>query len=141
MTPGEFKIAIIENELATADELIGAAPCDIINLEKSFSVQLPDSYKNFLLCCGKNMEKLGSMLILSYPDILNLRDSLDNLIEEEELGIRIPKKSFVFSSFDELIFDFFICNGNPDPVIYRVDEGCSGQASNMRHRMPISMPD
>ncbi|ABC32114.1 hypothetical protein HCH_05449 [Hahella chejuensis KCTC 2396] len=50
MTPGEFKIAIIENELATADELIGAAPSDIINLEKSFSVQLPDSYKSFLLC-------------------------------------------------------------------------------------------
>ncbi|ABC32115.1 hypothetical protein HCH_05450 [Hahella chejuensis KCTC 2396] len=71
------------------------------------------------------MGKLGSTLILSYPDILNLRDSLDNLIEEEELGIRTPKKSFVFSSFDELIFDFFICNGNPDPVVYRIDEGRS----------------
>ncbi|MDG9671179.1 SMI1/KNR4 family protein [Hahella sp. CR1] len=122
MNPGDFQIAIVENGLATAEELIGITSSDIENLEKLFSVQLPDSYKSFLLFCENNMEMLGSTPILYYPEIINLRDSFDNLIEDE-LKITTPENSFIFYSFDELIFDFFICNGNPDPVMYRVVEG------------------
>jgi hypothetical protein len=51
---------------------------------------------------------------------------LYELIEEEELEISLPSNYFICSCYEGGIFDFFICDGDPNPKLFRVDEDKDG---------------
>jgi hypothetical protein len=122
----DFKKVLIDSGIAVESDLKGLTDDEIKAIEIKCKLILPEQYKNFLRACGKNAGRLGSTLTILYPGILGLKDSLQELVEEEELEISLPSNIFVCSCYEGGIFDFFICDGDPNPKLFRVDEDKDG---------------
>lgn len=118
----DYKTILIESGVAIQDSIEGVTESELHDLEDIFSVQLPISYKKFLLACGRKAGYLGSTLGLFYPLVKSLKQEFLDLIDEDGLSLQLPENAFIFSSFDGLVFDYFICDGTPDPMLFRVDE-------------------
>ncbi|QQP98184.1 SMI1/KNR4 family protein [Lysobacter enzymogenes] len=96
-----------------------------VNLvEGAQGVRLPSTYKTFLRECGRSAGLLCYDANFFYPDIEVLKQNLGDLIEEEGVDFQLPDKAFVFSAYQGAQFQYFICDGNDDPPVYRVfDDG------------------
>ncbi|MEJ2611277.1 MAG: SMI1/KNR4 family protein [Candidatus Thiodiazotropha sp.] len=122
----DFKKVLIDSGIAAESDIKGLADDEIKDIEIKCDLILPGQYKNFLRACGKNAGRLGSTLTILYPGILGLKDSLQELIEDEELKILLPSNIFICSYYEGGIFDFFICDGDPNPKLFRVDDDKDG---------------
>lgn len=119
----EFKGKLIKKGIATEGGIQGASEADIEQLESSFGLELPRSYKQFLRMFGKKAGSLFSDVAFFYPEVVGLREELDEMIEEESLAITLPEDSFVFSGYQGFQYHYFICDGTEDPAVYRVMDG------------------
>ena len=122
MDNNEFKRVLIQSGVASEDSILGLSEGEIKELEKLFLIEFPENYKSFLRACGKKAGNLGSTLNLFYPAAKTNKESLFEVVEEWESDFKIPHNIFVFSSYEDSIFDYFICDGKEDPIIYRIDE-------------------
>jgi hypothetical protein len=114
---------LLQKGLATEDTLEGVSMADIGRIESSADLQLPETYKSFLLSFGKKAGKLANDVVFFYSEILGLREELEEMIDEEGLDFEIPSKAFVFSGYQGFQYHYFICDGKEDPEVYRIMDG------------------
>lgn len=102
----------------------GIDDSEIELLESTQGVRLPQIYKIFLRECGRSAGLLCYDINFFYPYIQALKQKLRDLHEEEGVDFQLPDGAFVFSAYQGAQFQYFICDGNEDPPIYRVfDDG------------------
>jgi hypothetical protein len=119
----EFIGDLLNKKIATFDDVEGVSSAEISQLENSFRVILPNSYKEFLLAFGRKAGNLFSDVNFFFPDILKLKDELEEMIDEESLAFRLPDNAFVFSAYQGFQYHYFVCDGNEDPAVYRILDG------------------
>jgi hypothetical protein len=119
----DIRDQLLQKGLATEDTLEGVSKADIGRIEGLAEVQLPDTYKDFLLTFGRKAGKLANDVDFFYSEILGLRGELEEMIDEEGLDIEIPSKAFVFSGYQGFQYHYFICDGKEDPEVYRIMDG------------------
>ena len=99
-------------------ELVGVSQEEISELEAVEAVNLPLVYKEFLAVAGsaKNRILVDNGFIL-YPGSVGCKARLLKEAEEEGELLGFPENSFLFKTFQEEEFWFFICNGDDDPEV------------------------
>lgn len=104
--------------------IAGVDNSEIELMEDTQGVKLPSIYKTFLRECGRSAGLLCYDINFFYPGIEVLKKKLWDMIEEERVDFHLPDGAFVFSAYQGSQFQYFICDGNEDPPIYRVfDDG------------------
>jgi SMI1-KNR4 cell-wall len=95
---------------------------DLSLLEQEFHVQLPLTYKRFLLLMGRGAGSfmLGSSVF--FEDVFYLREWTEELIRENNLE-NLPKDSFVFWMHQGYQAAYFKITGEDDPPVYYFSEG------------------
>ena len=119
----DIRNELLRKELATESSLVGVSVEDINRIEKQASVLLPRAYKDFLISFGKKAGFFASDVVFFYSEILDLREELNEMIEEEGLDFEVPENAFVFSGYQGFQYHYFICDGRGDPEIYRIMDG------------------
>ncbi|NJR31895.1 MAG: hypothetical protein HC778_02240, partial [Chamaesiphon sp. CSU_1_12] len=111
--------------VATINQLMPCNEAEIIDLEQSHEVKLPEEYKKFLRVMGNGA---GSFLVSDHW--YAFRESFDDYLgkhffeyeEDEEEPIEYPENFFVFASrMGEYNIGFFADGLTNDPEIYKID--------------------
>ena len=121
-----YKEILIEAGLDKEYPIAGISDEQISEIEQMNNITLPDSYKNFLRECGKSAGLFEHDEKSFYPDIKSLRKDLNEMIVEEEIDFILPENIFVFSAYQGFYFNYFLCDGNNDPVVYEITDGSNG---------------
>lgn len=116
----DYKKILIERNIAEAHEILGVSESEIVEIERIYSVRLPDQYRSFLSSCGRRAGRLASTIHFFYPEVLDIRETYDAIVHEEGIHLDLPGKTFIFSSFEGAIFDVFICDGYHENNVYRI---------------------
>ncbi|MEZ0374870.1 MAG: SMI1/KNR4 family protein [Candidatus Sericytochromatia bacterium] len=109
---------LLARGLAAPDQIEGLSQAEIQVLETRCGVVLPQVYRDFLLGCGRRAGALGRTINLLSPGPVLLARSWQEIVSEEELELPLPEGSFFIAGYD-LSFDYFVCDGSPDPAVYR----------------------
>jgi ankyrin repeat protein len=115
---------LISTRESTRNQFIPCKEEEIINLEISHRVKLPEEYKKFLRVMGHGA---GSFLISDHWSVF--MESFDDFLgkhffeyEEDDDPIKQPENFFVFASrMGDSNLGFFADGLNNDPEIYEVD--------------------
>ncbi len=116
----------LENNIIILSDIKKMSHRDIIHIENKFDVNLPSIYKNFLSVCGNGGGQLIDRSILHYPpSLLHLHEGVQEMIEEdlENMYEPIPDNAFFFASKLGAHYWYFICDENPDPIVYYITAG------------------
>ncbi|QWP76600.1 SMI1/KNR4 family protein [Lysobacter sp. K5869] len=119
-----FRDWIVSAGLDQKIPIAGMDDREIESVEGIQGVKLPSLYKMFLRECGRSAGLLCYDINFFYPDIEVLKKKLLDLIAEEGVDFQLPDHAFVFCAYQGAQFQYFICDGNEDPPVYRVfDDG------------------
>lgn len=111
--------------------IVGAKSSSIRALSAACNVTLPKVYRKVQLYIGQGAGELfiGSCFKISelHQDLVK---DLNDMLALNGLEV-LPEKAFVFMHHQGYIFNWFIADGTPDPVVYEYSEGskeilCSG---------------
>jgi hypothetical protein len=112
----------IEKNMINSIDIKGMALSEISCLENIFNVLLPVFYKNVLSVCGNDGGNLVSESVIYYaPHLLYLREELQEMIEED-IYDPIPANALFFASDRGVRYWYFICDDNPDPLVWMIEE-------------------
>ena len=104
--------------LASARSLRGCTEAEIGQLEAHYGISLPAAYRRFLQRMGRSAgECLGGTDWL-FPDLLELREGAESLLEECEATQSLDRNDFVFAMHQGYQFLFFKCGTGPDPEVF-----------------------
>jgi SMI1-KNR4 cell-wall len=111
-------------KLINASEINGFSDDEISILENELSLDFPSTYKYFLSVCGNGGGKLLEQTCLEYyyTNLRNHRECVTEMMEEDiytEYDL-IHDRSFFFASHISAHYWYFICDLNPDPIIYYI---------------------
>ena len=87
-------------------------------IESSFSVRLPQCYRDFLAEMGGSAGEFLLGYDYSYPKMLEFRSWAAELISECGSALTLPDNAFVYFFDPSEAFLYFHCDGNPDPPIF-----------------------
>lgn len=121
-----FSQKIISAGLDEERPIQGISDSEIDSLEQSSSVKLPGAYKQFMRECGRSAGLYMRDAHFFFPAIKDLKNDLAEMIEEDGLDFKIPDNIFVFGGYQGYQYQYFVCDGNDDPGIYRIMNDGSG---------------
>lgn len=113
---------LIKAGKAKPGDVIGLSDSEISSIERTMSLELPEIYKNFLRICGRKAGELFEDVDSFYPVILELREELEEILEEIGSSFTLPDDAFVFSGYQGYQYLYFIC-GEPDPKVWILNDG------------------
>lgn len=102
-----------------AGGFVGCSDSEISDLESSFSVRLPESYKDFLRSCGKDA---GSLLNFCLYQASGLIEFMKPHLAKLSNDFSLPAGGFAFIWDNDTILYFDTTQGD-DPPVWRYDEG------------------
>lgn len=123
MDTNEIIKCLIENRIATANEIIGCSTDDIRALEKSIGTSLPKKYQEFLLAAGHSAGRLFQGTDIFYRNLMGLKDDAISLLNENNEKFTLPIDTFVISMHQGYEFNYFKLTEGDDPPIYQYVEG------------------
>jgi hypothetical protein len=97
-------------------------PHEISLFEKTFDVELPQTYKDFLLLMGKGAGKFMLGNSCFFDEIFDLYNGAIEIINENKLS-SLPDDAFVFWMHQGYQFAYFSTNETDDPLVYYFSEG------------------
>lgn len=109
-------------------------PCteeQVLSLEKLCGLLLPAAYKEFLLWGG--IWAGGFLVGIDFDyddDMYQLRESLEEVLKQEEFPYPLPEDAFVFNAHQGYIFWFFKTSDGEDPPVYGYKEGSEPEPFN-----------
>ncbi len=115
---------VLASGVANRRDFIPSSEEEIINLERSHSVKLPEEYKKFLRVMGNGAGSFlssdhWSIFMESFDDFLGKHFFED---DQEEEPIKQPESFFVFASrMGDNNLGFFTDGSDDDPEIYLID--------------------
>ncbi len=116
----------IEKNLISLSDILGMSNNEIKHIENTFCLKLPIVYKHFLAVCGNGCGKLLDNSLLDYPpSLLELYEDVREMMEEdiETIYDPIPDNAFFFATTLAIHYWYFICDSNPDPIVYYITLG------------------
>ncbi|MCP1293032.1 MULTISPECIES: SMI1/KNR4 family protein [Chromobacterium] len=118
-----FVEKIIAAGLSKGREIVGLSDMEVLEVESAQGVKLPMIYRGFLQECGKGAGLFERGADFFYPTIKSLKEELSEMLAEEGMDFCIPENAFVFSAYQGCQYCFFLCSGNQDPPVYKIDDG------------------
>jgi len=115
--------SLIRSGRVRAEELSGCSESEVASLERDFGFRLPARYREFLLAMGHDAGPLLRGSRVSYKDLPRLRESFQELLEEDGSTFPIPREAFVFYMHQGYDFLYFLASGGDDPPVYQYVEG------------------
>lgn len=106
--------------VAKSSDLIGVTEKDIQSLEEYLGAPVPLSYQEFLRHMGRSAGYLSPWMAIYFDDLKEIREQFDLLNATLATPATLPPYALIIANW-ESVFDFFICNGNNDPEILRID--------------------
>jgi len=114
---------LIESGMVDKRDFIGCSEDEIDEIERQFSIKLPLIYREYLNTMGRSSGSFLQGTDFSFPVILGLRESAEDLIKECDAKITLSKTDFVFVFHQGYQFLYFNSKDSDDPPIYLfVDE-------------------
>lgn len=103
--------------------LKGVFEADVEKLETDMELKFPNAYKEFLLSMGRdtNPDFLTGADCF-YDDLYTLKQSANELLEEDDTSFRLTENDFVFWMMQGMIFAFFKLDSGEDPEVFVYDE-------------------
>jgi hypothetical protein len=117
----------IEQGFITASDFKGLSNDEIDEIESKFNIELPSIYKYFLSVCGNGGRLLEGNTYLNYYHH-NLLDGREDVAEmmAEDINTNhdpIPDRAFFFADHIGSHYWYFVCDEDPDPIVYYIYYG------------------
>ena len=116
-----------EHNVAQAHDLVGVPLAEIHAMESHFNVKFPVTYIQFLHSCGRSAGHLGGWTAFYFDDLKEIAEEFDfqrAIAQSDEL---IASNTLLIAQFDTY-FDYFLCDGQADPEVYRIRFSHEGTA-------------
>ncbi len=118
------------------DETWHIQPCsdqEISEIEQSNQVKLPRIYKEFLSTMGRNPGDFFRSELYGYPELLRLKQSATEILEDSGTTFRLAPSHFVIWMHGGYMFCYFdTASGADDPPVYFFRE---------KYKEPIKLSD
>lgn len=88
-------------------EAHGATAEELAELSRSFEVEFPLAYREFLLAVGHGAGAFMRGTDIFIPSLANLKNEALDLLAENEYGFTLPADAFVFCMHQGYQMDFF----------------------------------
>lgn len=108
---------------AAATAVEGCDSAEIAKIESLAGGALPASYRRFLEVAGKKAGVALAGVDCTFPDLLELREGAEELLEESETDYTLPAEVFVFSMHQGYEFLAFDRSAGHDPAVLQYVEG------------------
>ncbi|HYX28635.1 MAG TPA: SMI1/KNR4 family protein [Pyrinomonadaceae bacterium] len=114
---------IISSGLARESELIGCSEAEIVELEATFNLSLPETYRQWLKTMGRGAGHFLAGSDAFYPTVIENRKYAEELLAETGQPFVLEPDAFVFLIHQGYQFLYFLTHeGHPDPpVIYHLE--------------------
>lgn len=106
--------------VARKSDLVGVSEAEILELEKHFGLVFPKVYRQFLRNFGRSAGFLSPWMAIYFDDLKEIREQFDCLIAADRHPFVLPEKALLIGNW-ESVFDYLLCDGNPDPAVHRID--------------------
>ena len=110
--------ALIAVGISKRDEIKGCSEAQVAEVEASFGMPLPQSYREFLLTAGRGAGGFMLGTDVFYPRILETTKWGANLLVESNESFSLPSDAFVFAMHQGYQFLFFRATEGDDPPVY-----------------------
>ena len=118
----ETKRILLESGGARVEELKGCTADEVEQLEQYLGVELPSSYKAFLMVAGHGAGPFLRGTDFTYGFVFYLRDAAEELLQASEQ--KLPVDAVVFAMHQGYVFWYFHTgDGLADPPVRRFQEG------------------
>jgi len=118
-----FKDQIVASGLAKEEEVVGLPLDAISEIEAAQQVCLPAAYRQCISQCGRAAGRLSFDAEFFYPELLELKQMLGEMLVDVGSEWRPPTSAFVFAAYQGFQFFYFICGESDDPPVYRLIDG------------------
>lgn len=118
----EAFLALVQQGAIAKANLIGCTDEEILIIQKHFSCQLPQAYKDFLLIAGKGAGILFRGSDIFYPRVLELQSEAKELLSELGLTTLLPIDAKVFCMHQGYELNYFMPTSD-DPPVFQFFEG------------------
>lgn len=119
-----FMQRLVANGFVMDDtSLCGCDDEQIAEIEHRFNIQLPPVYKSFLLSMGQSSGDFLTGSDLLFPEVLELRDDAEELLNESKADFALSESDFVFCMHQGWQFMFFDCRAGDAAPIYQYSQG------------------
>lgn len=113
---------LIKADIASKETIEPCTPDEVAEIEKLYSVTLPEAYKQFLLKMGHGAGSFMEGTDLFYPYLPKLREYAENLLDRWDNPFALSKTDFVFLDHQGNQFMYFDTAAGNDPPIYHYKE-------------------
>jgi hypothetical protein len=118
-----FKAKIISAGLDINRPILGLSDEEIEEVEECQAVKLPVRYKLFLKECGRSAGRLLYDVDFLFPVIRDLKQKLEDVIEEDGADFHLPDNAFVFAAYQGAQYHYFVCDQDDPPTFRVYDDG------------------
>src|SRR5687768_10285736 len=103
---------LVAGGLASEADLRGLTDGEVAELEGRGHIQLPKSYRDFLLRMGRSTGEFLVGTDFLFPKLLQLRAQADELLRESKSSMRLGPQHFVFAAHQGYQFLYFFDRRN-----------------------------
>jgi len=96
---------------------------EIEEVEECQAVKLPVRYKLFLKECGRSAWRLLYDFDFLSAVIKDLKQKLEDVIEEDGAYFHLPDNAFVFAAYQGAQYHYFVCDQDDPPTFRVYDDG------------------
>jgi hypothetical protein len=107
-------------ELALRLDALGCTPEEVARVEADYGQPLPHSFRIFLETMGRDVGGLFGGSDIGFPDMLGMRQDVENLLVENECRHALPDDALVFMMHQGYILYFV---RSDDPQVFGWSEG------------------
>ncbi|MBP6350059.1 MAG: SMI1/KNR4 family protein [Candidatus Obscuribacter sp.] len=113
---------LVETGIATMETINGCSEEELLNIEKFYSLKLPEAYKDYMRKFGKASGDFLRECGIYYPSVLRNRRRATTLLNNNT-DYKLKRSDFVFITRYGCQFYFFGTAGkNPNPPVFRYTE-------------------
>jgi hypothetical protein len=113
---------LIARGIASLSVVCGCSDLEIQEIERLSEVKLPLTYRQFLEQMGKSTGDFLAGTDYHFPDLLQLRQQAERLLQENKAQVSLSREDFVFAMHQGYQFLFFETNISDDPAVFLYEE-------------------
>ena len=108
----------------TDGQIVGASHQELLQLARQVGGLLPTIYQDFMSVCGRRAGRFALDIDLFFPDVLELREEVLEMLEETDSQYRLSPTALVFAGYQGGQYLLFDCKSGDDPAVFRLwDDG------------------
>jgi hypothetical protein len=131
--PSDLRDQLISVGVARPGEIVGCTPAEIEEVARDQGTDLPAAYRAFLALMGR---KAGALFVGSdvfYPEVLQLRQAAEGLLEVGGARVGLPPTAVVFLMHQGHTFMYIDAGEGQDPPVRKYQEGWEAPVRHADH--------